>query len=309
MQVLIERIDMSEVFKSGFVGIIGRPNVGKSTLVNAIVEDKVAIMSDKPQTTRNLIRAIYNDDESQIIFSDTPGMQSPRNKLGSYMERASLSAIGDTDIILFVVDDSDYIGRKDKDIIERLSTVKKPKFLIINKIDKLSNEKLMEIIKMYDDLNLFDEIIPVSALKSKNKDRIVEVIKRYLPEGPPYFSSDITTDQPTKVLIAEIIREKIIHFTEEEIPHGVMVEIDTLEEKKNNLINILATIYVERENHKRIIIGKSGRKIKGIGMAARKELEDRFGARVNIELWVKTKENWRDSEANIKNFGFNSKDI
>lgn len=300
---------MKEGYKSGFVSIIGRPNVGKSTLVNAIVEDKVAIMSDKPQTTRNLIRAIYTDDASQIIFADTPGMQSPRNKLGTYMQKASLSSIGDTDIILFVVDESDYIGRKDKEIIERISASKKPKFLIINKIDKISNDKLIELIQMYDALKIFDEIIPVSAIKSKNKERIVEVIKRYLPEGPPYYAEDITTDQPTKVLIAEIIREKVIHFTDEEIPHGVMIEIDTLEEKKNNLINILATIYVERENHKRIIIGKSGRKIKGIGMAARKELEERFDARVNIELWVKTKENWRDNEANVKNFGFNAKEL
>lgn len=300
---------MKEGYKSGFVSVIGRPNVGKSTLVNAIVDDKVAIMSDKPQTTRNLIRAIYNDDESQIIFADTPGMQSPRNKLGTYMQKASLSSIGDTDVIMFVVDESDYIGRKDKDIIQRISESKKPKFLIINKIDKISNDKLIELIQMYDDLKIFDEIIPVSAIKGRNKDRIIEIIKRYLPEGPPYYSSEITTDQPTKVLISEIIREKVIHFTEEEIPHGVMVEIDTLEEKKNNLINILATIYVERENHKRIIIGKNGRKIKGIGMAARKELEDRFGARINLELWVKTKENWRDNEANVKNFGFNTKDL
>lgn len=300
---------MKEGYKSGFVSIVGRPNVGKSTLVNAIVEDKVSITSDKPQTTRNLIRAIYTDSDAQIIFSDTPGMQSPRNKLGNYMQKASLSSIGDTDIILFVVDESDYIGRKDKEIIERISLSQKPKFLIINKIDKISNDQLIERVQMYNELNIFDEIIPVSAIKDKNKERIIEVIKRYLPEGPPYYAQDITTDQPTKVLISEIIREKVIHFTDEEIPHGIMIEIDRLEEKKNNLINILATIYVERENHKKIIIGKNGRKIKGIGMAARKELEDRFEARVNIELWVKTKENWRDNEANVKNFGFNTKEL
>ena len=300
---------MEKVYKSGFVSIVGRPNVGKSTLVNALVEDKVAIMSDKPQTTRNLIKAIYNDEESQIVFLDTPGMQSPRNKLGSYMQKASLSSMGGTDIIMFVVDESDYIGRKDKDIIEKIKMSNKPKFLVINKIDKIASDKLLEIIKMYGDLEIFDEIIPVSALKDKNHDRIIEVLKQYLPEGHPYYSQDMITDQPTKVMIAEIIREKVLHYTDEEIPHGVMVEIDSLEEKKNNLINIQATIYVERENHKKIIIGKDGRKIKGIGVAARKELEDRFEARINIELWVKTKENWRDNESNIKNFGFNSREI
>lgn len=300
---------MEKVYKSGFVSIVGRPNVGKSTLVNALVEDKVAIMSDKPQTTRNLIKAIYNDEESQIVFLDTPGMQSPRNKLGSYMQKASLSSMGGTDIIMFVVDESDYIGRKDKDIIEKIKMSNKPKFLVINKIDKIASDKLLEIIKMYGDLEIFDEIIPVSALKDKNHNRIIEVLKQYLPEGHLYYSQDMTTDQPTKVMIAEIIREKVLHYTDEEIPHGVMVEIDSLEEKKNNLINIQATIYVERENHKKIIIGKDGRKIKGIGVAARKELEDRFEARINIELWVKTKENWRDNESNIKNFGFNSREI
>ena len=300
---------MEKVYKSGFVSIVGRPNVGKSTLVNALVEDKVAIMSDKPQTTRNLIKAIYNDEESQIVFLDTPGMQSPRNKLGSYMQKASLSSMGGTDIIMFVVDESDYIGRKDKDIIEKIKMSNKPKFLVINKIDKIASDKLLEIIKMYGDLEIFDEIIPVSALKDKNHDRIIEVLKQYLPEGHPYYSQDMTTDQPTKVMIAEIIREKVLHYTDEEIPHGVMVEIDSLEEKNNNLINIQATIYVERENHKKIIIGKDGRKIKGIGVAARKELEDRFEARINIELWVKTKENWRDNESNIKNFGFNSREL
>lgn len=297
------------MFKSGFVSIVGRPNVGKSTLVNVLVEDKVAIMSDKPQTTRNQIKAIYNDENTQIIFIDTPGIQSPRNKLGRYMEQSSQRSINDADIILFVVDESDYIGRKDKDIIEKLKSRKEPIFLIINKVDKINNDKLISLIKMYDDLKLFAEIIPVSALKGKNKDRIIQVIKSYLKEGPPFFSTELSTDQPTKVLIAEIIREKILHFTQEEIPHGVMVEIERLQEKENNLIDIGAVIYIERENHKKIIIGKGGRKIKGIGMAARKELEDRFEARINLDLWVKTKENWRDNESFIRNFGFNDKEL
>lgn len=300
---------MDKGFKSGFVSIIGRPNVGKSTLLNALIEDKVAIMSDKPQTTRNMIRGIYNAEDCQIVFSDTPGIQSPRNKLGKYMEKASERSLVDADVILYVVDDSNYIGRKDKDIIERLKECKEPIILIINKIDLLNHEELIKRIVMYDELKLFKEIIPVSALKNKNKKRIIQVLKEYLPEGPRFFSDDMTTDQPTKVLISEIIREKILHYTDEEIPHGVMVEIERLQEKKNNLIDIAAMIYVERENHKKIIIGKGGRKIKGIGMAARKELEDRFGARINIELWVKTKENWRENEFFIKNFGFDDREI
>ncbi len=295
--------------KSGFVSIIGRPNVGKSTLINALVEDKVAIMSDKPQTTRNQIRGIYNDEDSQIVFIDTPGMQTPRNKLGKYMEQSSVRSTKDTDVILFVVDESDYIGRKDQAIIDMLHDRKVPILLIINKVDKLNHEQLLKIITMYDKFGIFSEIIPVSALKGKNKERLLEVLKQYLPEGFPFYSQDAVTDQPTKVLISEIIREKILHYTEEEIPHGVMVEIERLQEKKNNLIDIGAIIYVERENHKKIIIGKGGRKIKGIGMAARKELEDRFEARINLELWVKIKENWRDNDAIVRNFGFDEKEL
>ncbi len=295
--------------KSGFVSIIGRPNVGKSTLINALVEDKVAIMSDKPQTTRNQIRGIYNDEDSQIVFIDTPGMQTPRNKLGKYMEQSSVRSTKDTDVILFVVDESDYIGRKDQAIIDMLHDRKVPILLIINKVDKLNHEQLLKIITMYDKFGIFSEIIPVSALKGKNKERLLEVLKQYLPEGFPFYSQDAVTDQQTKVLISEIIREKILHYTEEEIPHGVMVEIERLQEKKNNLIDIGAIIYVERENHKKIIIGKGGRKIKGIGMAARKELEDRFEARINLELWVKIKENWRDNDAIVRNFGFDEKEL
>ncbi len=300
---------MGSNMKSGFVSIIGRPNVGKSTLINALVEDKVAIMSDKPQTTRNQIRGIYNDEDSQIVFIDTPGMQTPRNKLGKYMEQSSVRSTKDTDVILFVVDESDYIGRKDQAIIDMLHDRKVPILLIINKVDKLNHEQLLKIITMYDKFGIFSEIIPVSALKGKNKERLLEVLKQYLPEGFPFYSQDAVTDQPTKVLISEIIREKILHYTEEEIPHGVMVEIERLQEKKNNLIDIGAIIYVERENHKKIIIGKGGRKIKGIGMAARKELEDRFEARINLELWVKIKENWRDNDAIVRNFGFDEKEL
>lgn len=301
---------MNSKFKSGFVSIVGRPNVGKSTLINQLVGEKIAIMSDKPQTTRNQIKAIYNDEEAQIIFVDTPGMQDPRNKLGRYMLKSSEESMKGMDIILFVVDDSDFIGKADSKIIEKLKTRRESKILIINKVDKLSNEKLMKIVSMYDDKKVFDEIIPVSALKGTNKNRVVEVIKKYLTYGPKFFPEDMITDQPERVLVSEIIREKILHYTEEEIPHGTMVQIESMKKRPDkDIMDIAAIIFCERENHKSIIIGKGGRKIKGIGSSARKELEAKLNIKVNLEIWVKVKENWRDNENYIRNFGFNEKEI
>lgn len=301
---------MNSKFKSGFVSIVGRPNVGKSTLINQLVGEKIAIMSDKPQTTRNQIKAIYNDEEAQIIFVDTPGMQDPRNKLGRYMLRSSEESMKGMDIILFVVDDSDFIGKADSKIIEKLKARRESKILIINKVDKLSNEKLMKIVSMYDDKKVFDEIIPVSALKGTNKNRVVEVIKKYLTYGPKFFPEDMITDQPERVLVSEIIREKILHYTEEEIPHGTMVQIESMKKRPDkDIMDIAAIIFCERENHKSIIIGKGGRKIKGIGSSARKELEAKLNIKVNLEIWVKVKENWRDNENYIRNFGFNEKEI
>lgn len=297
-------------FKSGFVSLVGRPNVGKSTLLNQLVGEKIAIMSDKPQTTRNQIRAIYNDESSQIVFVDTPGMQAPRNKLGKYMLKSSEESMKGMDIILYVVDDSDFIGKADASIIEKLKTRKDTKLLIINKVDKINNEKLVKIIKMYDDLKLFDEIIPASALKGTNKDRIIEILKKYLTYGPAFFPTEMITDLPEKVIVGEIIREKILHYTDEEIPHGTMVQIEKFKKRPDkDIIDIDAVIYCERENHKSIIIGKGGRKIKGMGSAARKELEERLGLKVNLQIWVKTKSNWRDNDSFIKNFGFNDKEI
>lgn len=301
---------MNNKFKSGFVSIIGRPNVGKSTLLNQLIGEKIAIMSNKPQTTRNQIKAIYNDEESQIIFVDTPGMQDPRNKLGRYMLKSSEESMKGTDIILFVVDESDFIGKADSKIIEKIKFRKESKILVINKVDKLTNEKLMKIVTMYDEKKIFDEIIPVSALKGTNKNRVVEVIKKYLTYGPQFFPEDMITDQPERVLISEIIREKILHYTEEEIPHGTMVQIESIKKREDKeLIDISAVIYCERENHKSMIIGKAGRKIKGIGSSARKELEEKLGMKVNLEIWVKVKANWRDNENYIRNFGFNEKEI
>ncbi len=301
---------MNSKFKSGFVSIIGRPNVGKSTLLNQLIGEKIAIMSNKPQTTRNQIKAIYNDEEAQIIFVDTPGMQDPRNKLGRYMLKSSEESMKGTDIILFVVDESDFIGKADSKIIEKIKFRKESKILVINKVDKLTNEKLMKIVTMYDDKKIFDEIIPVSALKGTNKNRVVEVIKKYLTYGPQFFPEDMITDQPERVLISEIIREKILHYTEEEIPHGTMVQIESIKKREDKeLVDIAAVIYCERENHKSMIIGKGGRKIKGIGSSARKELEEKLGMKVNLEIWVKVKANWRDNENYIRNFGFNEKEI
>lgn len=301
-------MENNKSFKSGFVSIIGRPNVGKSTLLNSLVGEKIAIMSDKPQTTRNQIKAIYNDDDHQIVFLDTPGIQKPQNKLGNYMMKVSNSAMKDTDLIMFVADDSKYIGGKDKAIIESLRDNKTIKILVINKIDKLKKEELMEIVKMYSDLGVFDEIVPVSALKGTNNNTLINVLTKYLPYGPMYFPADMITDQPEKVLISEIIREKLLKYTEQEIPHGIAVDIESFKKRKDkDIVDIEAIIYCEREAHKKIIIGKEGRKIKGIGKSSREELEMMLGSKVNLQLWVKVKDNWRDKENFIKSFGYNDK--
>ncbi len=297
-----------KIFKSGFVSIIGRPNVGKSTLMNSLVGEKIAIMSDKPQTTRNQIRAIYNDDEIQIVFMDTPGIQKPQNRLGDYMLKVSNSSMRDTDVILFVVDESKSIGKKDSDIIETLKDNKSKKILAINKIDKLTKEELMEIVSMYSNIGIFDEIVPVSALKGTNNNTLIKVLSKYIEKGPLYFPTDMITDQPEKVLVSEIIREKLLMYTDKEIPHGIAVDIEAMKKRKDkDIIDISAVIYCERESHKKIIIGSQGRKIKGIGKAAREELELILGSKIFLELWVKVKENWRDKENYIRSFGYEDK--
>lgn len=297
-----------EVFKSGFVSIVGRPNVGKSTLVNALVGEKVSIMSDKPQTTRKQITAVYTDEKMQIVFMDTPGIQKPYNKLGEYMLEESMSSMRDTDIIVCTVDESPMIGKNDRQIIESIRSRSAVKILVINKIDKISKEELMERIKMYDELQVFDEIVPISALKGSNTDRLIEVIGKYLEEGPKYFPEDMITDQPDKVLVSELIREKLLHYTQQEVPHGIAVDIESMRVREGKeILDISATIYCEREAHKKIIIGKQGRKLKGVGKAAREELELIFGMKVFLQLWVKVKENWRERENYIRSFGFEEK--
>ena len=294
-------------YKSGFVSIVGRPNVGKSTLMNNIVGEKIAIMSDKPQTTRNTIQAVYTDEQSQIVFLDTPGIHKPKNKLGEMMVKSAEDAFRNVDCIIFVVDESDSIGKGDSMIIENLKKTKTPKFLVINKVDKIKNkEELFEIIQMYDDLNVFEDIIPTSALKGSNVEELVNVIKRKLSEGPKYVPDSMITDQPERVLVAELIREKILLYTSEEVPHGVAVGIEKMKKRKDkNIVDISAVIYCERDSHKGIIIGKGGRKLKGVGKSAREEIEFLLDTQVNLQLWVKVKENWRNLPNYINDFGLN----
>ncbi|EFD04338.1 GTPase Era [Peptostreptococcus anaerobius] len=292
-------------YKSGFVSIVGRPNVGKSTLMNDMVGEKIAIMSDKPQTTRNTIQAVYTDEEAQIVFMDTPGIHKPKNKLGEMMVKSASDAFKNVDSIIFVVDDSRTIGKGDSLIIENLKKTSTPVFLVINKIDKIDNkEDLFEMIRMYDDLNVFKEIIPTSALKGSNIDSLIKVIKRNLNEGPKYFPDYMVTDQPERVLVSELIREKVLHYTNDEVPHGVAIEIEKMKERKGkDLIDISAVIYCERNSHKGIIIGKQGKKLKGIGKSAREEIEFLLGTKVNLQIWVKVKENWRNLPNYISYFG------
>lgn len=292
-------------YKSGFVSIVGRPNVGKSTLMNDMVGEKIAIMSDKPQTTRNTIQAVYTDEEAQIVFMDTPGIHKPKNKLGEMMVKSASDAFKNVDCIIFVVDDSRTIGKGDSMIIENLKKTNTPVFLVINKIDKIDNkEDLFEMIKMYDDLNVFKEIIPTSALKGSNIDSLIKVIKRNLNEGPKYFPDYMVTDQPERVLVSELIREKVLHYTNDEVPHGVAIEIEKMKERKGkDLIDISAVIFCERNSHKGIIIGKQGKKLKGIGKSAREEIEFLLGTKVNLQIWVKVKENWRNLPNYISDFG------
>lgn len=297
------------MFKSGFVSIVGRPNVGKSTLMNNVVGEKIAIMSDKPQTTRNTIQAVYTDDETQVVFLDTPGIHKPKNKLGEFMVKAATDAFKNVDLVLFVVDDSKKIGPGDKKIIEDLKTIKTPVILVINKIDQLEQkDELFDIIKMYDAEGLFKEIVPISALKGKNTNSLMKAIRGYLEEGPKYFPDYMITDQPERVLISELIREKVLHYVHDEVPHGVAVEIEKMKSRKDKeIVDVSAVIYCERSSHKGIIIGKNGRKLKGIGKSAREDIELLLGSQINLQLWVKVKENWRNSQNYINNFGYNDK--
>lgn len=293
------------MYKSGFVTIIGRPNVGKSTLLNFIIGEKVSIISDKPQTTRNKIQCVYTQNDFQIVFIDTPGIHKPKNKLDEYMMSASKSTLNEVDVVTFIVDNSKKIGPLDENIIVQLKGVRTPKILVINKIDKLSKEDIAEIMDTYRRLNMFDDIIPVSAMNGTNVSLYIDVLKKMMPEGPQYFPEDMITDQPERFIIAEIIREKALNYLEEEVPHGVFVAIDMINTRDDkDIIDVHATIYCEKESHKGIIIGKNGRKLKGIGKSARIDIENLLGSQVNLQLWVKVEKNWRDKENKVKYFGY-----
>ena len=297
--------------KSGFVSVIGRPNVGKSTLINKIVGQKVAITSNKPQTTRHKIRAVYNSDEGQIVFVDTPGMiEKAKNKLGEYMITVSNNAIGDCDLIIWMVEPSSYIGKEDRKIAELINKKNIPAILLINKIDTIEKPKLLAIIDAFSKVCDFEEIIPVSALRDKNEQELISCIYKYLPYGPAYYEPDEFTDQSVRQLAAEMIREKALHCLGQEVPHGIAVVIEKFEERPDKAItNVEASIICERESHKAMIIGKQGAMLKKIGSAARFEIERMLEGKVFLKIYVKVKKNWRDSSTQIKNFGYNSKEI
>ena len=296
------------MFKSGFVSIVGRPNVGKSTLMNNVVGEKIAIMSDKPQTTRNTIQAVYTDEECQIVFLDTPGIHKPKNKLGEFMVKSATDAFKNVDLVLFVVDDSKKIGPGDRKIIEDLRGIKTPLILVLNKIDKLEESELFELMQLYSNEDLFKAIVPISALKGRNVNELLKVIGNYLQEGPKYFPDYMITDQPERVLVSELIREKVLHYLNDEVPHGVAVEVERMKSRQDkDIVDISAVIYCERDSHKGIIIGKNGRKLKGIGKSAREDMELLLGSKINLQLWVKVKENWRNLQNYITDFGYNDK--
>lgn len=293
--------------KSGFVSVVGRPNVGKSTLLNRILKEKLSITSNKAQTTRNKITMIHTDDRGQIVFLDTPGIQSPKNKLGDYMLKTSVSSMEGVDVILMVVDMSDYLGPKDKMILEAMDKEGRdiPAILVINKVDMAPRDEVLPIIAKFAAMERFDDIVPVSALKDENVDHLLDVIFEHLPEGPQYFPEDMITDQPEKFIVAELIREKGLFYLRDEVPHGLAVSIDSMKEQEDkDFMEIQATIYVERDSHKGIIIGKDGQMLKRIGTEARKEIEAFLSERVNLRLWVKVSKNWREKDEKVKAFGY-----
>ena len=296
---------MEENFKSGFAALVGRPNVRKSTLMNHLIGQKIAITSEKPQTTRNRIQTVYTDKRGQIIFLDTPGIHKAKNKLGEYMVNVAEGTLKEVDVILWLVEPSTFIGAGERHIAEILGKVKTPVILVINKIDTVKNQDdILTYMEAYRKVHDFADIVPVSALKDKNTEKMTELIFQYLPYGPQYYDEDTVTDQPMRQIAAELIREKALRLLEEEIPHGIAVTIESMKERKNGLFDIEATIVCERESHKGIIIGKGGSMLKRFGSAARGEIENLMGARVNLQLWVKVRKEWRDSQLYMKNYGY-----
>lgn len=297
-------------FKSGFVTIIGRPNVGKSTLMNRLIGQKIAITSNKPQTTRNKIQTVYTCEQGQIVFLDTPGIHKAKNKLGDYMVNVAQHTLSEVDVILWLVEPSTFIGAGERHIIEQLKKTKTPVILVINKTDTVKREEILTFIDAYRKELEFAEIVPVSALKGDNTQDLIDSIFKYLPYGPMFYDEDTVTDQPQRQIVSELIREQALRCLDEEIPHGIAVSIDQMKWRADDsIVDIDATIVCERDSHKGIIIGKGGSMLKKIGSRARKEIEDLLETQVNLKLWVKVKKDWRDSDFLLKNFGYNAKDI
>ncbi|WP_417039652.1 GTPase Era [Clostridium porci] len=296
--------------KSGFAALIGRPNVGKSTLMNHLIGQKIAITSDKPQTTRNRIQTVYTDQRGQIVFLDTPGIHKAKNKLGEYMVSVAEHTLKEVDVILWLVEPTTFIGAGERHMVEQLNKVKTPVILVINKIDtvKNQNESLL-FIDAYKDMCRFAEIVPLSALKNINTSLLTDLIFKYLTWGPQFYDEDTVTDQPMRQIAAELIREKALRLLNDEIPHGIAVTIEKMKERPNGIIDIEASLVCERESHKGIIIGKGGAMLKRIGTEARRSIEHMMDGKVNLQLWVKVRKEWRDSELYMKNYGYNSKDI
>lgn len=298
---------MSEQFKAGFATLIGRPNVGKSTLMNHLIGQKIAITSNKPQTTRNRIQTVYTSEEGQIVFLDTPGIHKAKNKLGDYMVGVAQKTLSEVDVILWLVEPTNYIGAGEQYIIEQLKKTKTPKILVINKVDTVKKSEILGFIDTYRKQLDFDEIVPVSALQGTNTDTLLECIFKYMPYGEAFYDEDTITDQPMRQIVAELIREKALRLLSDEIPHGIAVSIDAMK-YRDHIVDIDATIVCERDSHKGIIIGKQGSMLKKIGMQARPDIEDLVEMQVNLQLWVKVKKDWRDSDFLMKNFGYNPKD-
>lgn len=296
---------MTENFKSGFVTIVGRPNVGKSTFMNRVIGEKIAIMSDKPQTTRNKIQGVMTDKESQIIFIDTPGIHKPKHKLGDYMVNVAENTLNEVDAVLFMINAEEGYGRGDQFILDRLQRVDQPVFLIINKIDRVHPDKLLPLIDQYKEKLDFEEIIPISALEGNNVNHLLDVLKNHLPEGPQFYPEDQITDHPERFVISEFIREKVLHLTREEIPHSIAVVIEGIEPRnEHDKVEIQAAIIVERKSQKGIIIGKQGSMLKEIGKRARRDIESLLGSKVYLELWVKVQKDWRNKQIQLSDFGY-----
>ncbi|MCE4047008.1 GTPase Era [Bacillus sp. Au-Bac7] len=290
--------------KSGFISIIGRPNVGKSTFLNRVIGQKIAIMSDKPQTTRNKVQGVLTTDDSQLIFIDTPGIHKPKHRLGDFMMKVAQNTLKEVDLILFMVNAEEGFGKGEEFILEKFDNIKTPIFLVVNKIDTIHPDKLLTVIDSYKEKYPFKEIIPISALEGNNVETLLTQIKKYMPEGPQFYPADQVTDHPERFIVSELIREKALHLTREEIPHSLAVVIEKMERKQNDVVHVMATIVVERDSQKGIIIGKQGGMLKEIGKRARTDIENLLGNKVFLELWVKVQKDWRNKMSQLRDFGF-----